>query len=191
MKIFIKNMVCTRCEMAVARILDDLHIPYTSMKLGEVDSAHPLSDEKLKDLNQELRKMGFEILGDAAQQQMEAVKNHIVQEIAGQDIPEDFMLSEFVSSRMNREYSSVSKLFSQHVGITLEQYFILQKIEKIKELLFYNEYTVSEIAVILGYKSVQHLSAQFKNTTGLTPTQFKKLKENTRKTIDSIHQSHL
>ena len=96
------------------------------------------------------------------------------------------MLSEFLSSKLHKDYSALSKTFSQNENITLEQFFILQKIEKVKELLLYNEFNLTEIAGKLGYKSVQHLSSQFRNTTGFTPTEFKKLKEHNRKALDNL-----
>lgn len=130
--------------------------------------------------------MGFEILEDFSQKQIEAVKSLIITKISDLDIAEDFILSEYIGENMNRDYSSVSKLFSQNNAITLEQYFIKQKIEKVKELLFYNEFSLTEIAGKLGYKSVQHLSAQFRNITGFTPTEFKKSKSNIRQSLDSF-----
>lgn len=186
MKIFIKNMVCARCELAVETIFSQLEIPVKSVQLGEVETELNLNKNELSKLNSELQKIGFEILESASQKQIEATKKFIIQKISELDIAEDFILSEFIAGKTNRDYSAVSKLFSQNEGITLEQFFILQKIEKAKELLAYNESTLSEIAVKLGYKSVQHLSSQFKNITGFTPTQFKKLNENRRQPLDSF-----
>ena len=186
MKIFIKNMVCSRCEIAVSQIFHNLKIETISVELGSVETSKELSDAQSAALNSELKKIGFEILEDQSQKQIEQTKNLIISKIAEQDIPENFILSEFLSNEMHRDYSAISKLFSQNQGITLEQYFILQKIEKVKELLFYNELSLTEIAGKLGYKSVQHLSSQFKNTTGFTPTEFKKLKKNSRVSIDSL-----
>ena len=102
------------------------------------------------------------------------------------DIDEDFLLSKYLSEKLNKEYSSISKVFSQTENITLEQYFILQKIEKVKELLIYRELTLSQIADKLGYKTVQHLSQQFKKITGFSPSQFQELKEKKRLPIDLI-----
>ena len=99
---------------------------------------------------------------------------------------ENFVLSNFLSDALHKDYSSLSKVFSQNENMTLEQYYILQRIEKVKELLFNNDFTLTEIAVQMGYKSVQHLSSQFKNSTGYTPTEFKKLKIQNRKPLDQI-----
>lgn len=179
-------MVCGRCEMAVSEIFKNLKIETNSVQLGEVETKDNLSKTELSNLNSELQKIGFEILEDASRKQIEATKKFIIQKIAELDIAEDFILSEYISDKIHKDYSSISKLFSQNVGVTLEQFFILQKIEKVKELLFYNEFTLTEISGKLGYKSVQHLSAQFKNITGFTPSEFKKLKKNTRKPLDSF-----
>lgn len=186
MKIFIKNMVCSRCEMAVSKIFDNLEIATSSIQLGEVDTIQDLSESEVDKLNSELRNIGFEILEGTSHKQIEATKKSIIQKISELDISEDFILSVFIANKMHKDYSAVSKLFSQNEGTTLEQYYILQKIEKAKELLFYNEYTLTEIAGKLGYKSVQHLSSQFKNITGFTPSFFKKLKVNKRQSIDSF-----
>lgn len=172
--------------MAVSEIFKNLKIETNSVQLGEVETKHNLSKSELSKLNSELQKIGFEILKDASHKQIEATKKFIIQKISELDIAENFILSEFIADKLNKEYSSVSKLFSQNAGITLEQFFILQKIEKVKELLFYKEFTLTEIAGKLGYKSVQHLSSQFKNITGFTPSVFKKLKMNTRKPLDSF-----
>lgn len=186
MQIYIKNMVCSRCEMAVSNIFKRLGIATVSVQLGEVETKEELSKAELGQLNSALMDIGFEILEDASHKQIEVTKKFIIQKISELDIPETFILSEFIADKMHKDYSAVSKLFSQNEGITLEQYYILQKIEKVKELLFYNEFTLTEIAGKLGYKSVQHLSSQFKNITGFTPSAFKNLKENNRKPLDSI-----
>lgn len=179
-------MVCSRCEMAVSEIFKNLGIETLSVQLGEVETKNDITKSTLEKLDLELQKVGFEILEDASHKQIESTKKFIIQKISELDIPENFILSEFIADKMNKDYSAISKLFSQNEGITLEQFYILQKIEKAKELLFYNEFTLTEIAGKLGYKSVQHLSSQFKNITGFTPSQFKKLKENRRKPLDSL-----
>ncbi|RZJ40866.1 MAG: AraC family transcriptional regulator, partial [Chryseobacterium sp.] len=131
----------------------------------------------LSKLDSKLQLTGFEILEDSSKKQIEKIKNLLVEKIAEEDIAEDFMLTEYISSQMNKDYSSLSKLFSQNESVTLEQYFILQKIEKVKELLLYKEFNLTEISQKLGYKSVQHLSSQFKKITGFSPTQFLNSKE--------------
>lgn len=117
---------------------------------------------------------------------VDKIKNLIILKVGELDIADNFILSEYLSSAIHKDYSSLSKTFSQNENITLEQFFILQKIEKAKELLLYNEFNLTEIAGKLGYKSVQHLSSQFKTITGFTPTEFKKLKVHHRKPLDQV-----
>lgn len=186
MKIFIKNMVCGRCISAVEAIFAEAGIPLKSITLGEVETQQDISVHDMEKLENLLLKTGFERIKDSAYQLIEKIKNLIIVKISELDIAESFLLSEFLTSRLHKEYSSLSKTFSQNENITLEQFFILQKIEKVKELLLYNEFTLTEIAGKLGYKSVQHLSSQFRNSTGFTPTEFKKLKIHNRKPLDQI-----
>lgn len=186
MKFFIKNMVCNRCIAAVENIFNSSDIKIKSVILGEVETDNEVSAEKMRIIEQQLLDTGFERIMDSAHQLAEKIKNMIILKVSELDIDEDFLLSEFLSSRLHKDYSSLSKTFSQNENITLEQFFILQKIEKVKELLLYNEFNLTEIAGKLGYKSVQHLSSQFRNITGFTPTAFKKLKEHNRKSLDNI-----
>ncbi|REC46119.1 helix-turn-helix domain-containing protein [Chryseobacterium pennipullorum] len=186
MKIFIKNMVCNRCIAAVETIFSKADVKTDSIILGEVELMMQVSAEKMRIIETQLLENGFERIMDYAHQLIEKIKSLIIVKVSELDIDEDFLLSEFLSSELHKEYSSLSKTFSQNENITLEQFFILQKIEKVKELLLYNEFNLTEIAGKLGYKSVQHLSAQFRNVTGFTPTEFKKLKDHHRKPLDNL-----
>ncbi|MGC5746541.1 helix-turn-helix domain-containing protein [Chryseobacterium sp. NFX27] len=186
MKIFIKNMVCNRCISAVEKIFSEAGITVNSVALGEVETNSDVSAEKMLTIEKSLLETGFERIKDSTHQLIDKIKNMIIIKIGELDIDENFLLSEFLSSKIPKDYSALSKTFSQNENITLEQFFILHKIEKVKELLLYNELTLTEIAGKLGYKSVQHLSSQFRNTTGFTPTEFKKLKDHQRKTLDSF-----
>ncbi len=179
-------MVCNRCITAVEEIFNKADIKTTSVILGEVETISELSVEQLRTIEKQLIETGFERIMDSAHQLIEKIKKLIIIKISELDISEDFLLSEFLSSKLHKDYSALSKTFSQNENITLEQFFILQKIEKVKELLFYNEFTLTEIAGKLGYKSVQHLSTQFRNSTGFTPTEFKKLKIHNRKSLDNL-----
>lgn len=179
-------MVCGRCISAVQTIFDDAKIPLKSIVLGEVETEQNLSQEQLNSIEKALIENGFERIKDTSHQLIEKIKNLIIKKISDLDISENFLFSDFLSSKLHKDYSLLSKTFSQSENITLEQFFILQKIEKVKELLLYNEFTLTEIAGKLGYKSVQHLSTQFKTTTGFTPTEFKKLKVHHRKALDKI-----
>lgn len=179
-------MVCNRCISAVEDVFRNSEIDFVSVNLGWVETSNDLSNIKLQKLNENLQKIGFEILENASQKQIESIKKLILEKVQNLDINEDFLLSKYLSDQLNKEYSSISKVFSQTENITLEQYFILQKIEKVKELLIYRELTLSQIADKLGYKTVQHLSQQFKKTTGFSPSQFQELKEKKRLPIDFI-----
>ena len=186
MTIHIKNMVCNRCITAVEDVFRNSEIDFVSVNLGWVETSNDFSKNKLQKLNENLQKIGFEILENASQKQIEIIKKLILEKVQNLDINEDFLLSKYLSEQLNKEYSNISKIFSQTENITLEQYFILQKIEKVKELLIYRELTLSQIAYKLGYKTVQHLSQQFKKITGFSPSQFHELKEKKRLPIDFI-----
>lgn len=179
-------MVCGRCISAVENIFGNMNIKIKNINLGEIETESEVSDKDLQSLEKYLTETGFERIKDSAHQLIEKIKNLIIVKIGELDIDENFLLSEFLTSKLHKDYSSLSKNFSQNENITLEQFFILQKIEKVKELLLYNEFTLTEIAGKLGYKSVQHLSSQFRNSTGFTPTEFKKLKVHNRKPLDQI-----
>ncbi|SIT18974.1 AraC-type DNA-binding protein [Chryseobacterium ureilyticum] len=186
MKIFIKNMVCSRCIAAVETIFDNANVKTSSVILGEVETESAVPVMIMQSIEEKLLQTGFERIMDSAHQLVEKIKKLIIVKVSELDIDEDFILSEFLSSKLHKDYSSLSKTFSQNENITLEQFFILQKIEKVKELLLYNEFNLTEIAGKLGYKSVQHLSTQFRNVTGFTPTEFKKLKVHHRKPLDNL-----
>ncbi len=186
MKLFIKNMVCPRCIMTVEQILKENGVKVEEVSLGEAKLAEPLNDVQLNHINQSLQKVGFEILDDQKKKQIEKIKNLIIQKVQSGNIEEHFILSNFLTASMLKDYSYLSKLFSEQQGITIEQFFIQQKIEKVKEWLMYDEFSLNEISWKLGYSSVQHLSAQFKRVTGMTPSAFKKTGNIHRKTLDKI-----
>jgi AraC-like DNA-binding protein len=186
MKLFIKNMVCPRCIMSVEQILKDCNISPKNIILGEVELIKPLSELQLKYLSKELRKVGFELLDSQKNRLIEKIKTTLIQKVQQGNIEEHFSLSKYLTQNIFKEYSTISKLFSEVESITIEQFFILQKIEKVKEWLVYDELSLGEIALNLGYSSTQHLSGQFKKITGMTPTQFKSLGTLPRKPIDSV-----
>ena len=185
MTLYIKNMVCSRCVMVVKQELEKLGIKPLSIRLGEAELESKPSSELLTSLGERLQLLGFEILDDLKQSQIEKIKTSLIELIQNGELPEHFSLSDFLTRLLLRDYSYISRLFSEVEGITLEQYFILQKIEKAKELLVYGEMNASEISLHLGYSSAAHLSTQFKKVTGLTPTAFKKL-GGQRKFLDKI-----
>ena len=186
MKLVIKNMVCPRCIMSVEDILKANKLAFKYIRLGEVALEKTLGKKQLQALSDDLEKVGFELLDDQKTQLIEQVKNLLIQKVQEGDIEEHFSLHKYLTQKIFKDYSSISKLFSEVEGITIEQFFILQKIEKIKEWLTYNEESLSQVALRLGYSSSQHLSSQFKKLTGMTPTKFKALGTLHRKPIDSI-----
>lgn len=185
-RIHIKNMVCPRCIMAVRQILDKLEIPYLSVELGEAWLKQPLKDQQKAALRSELESIGFELLEDQRQQLVEQIKRSIIELVHQENNELKINLSDFLAEQCHHDYSFLSKLFSEVCGITIEKYFIHQKIERVKELLAYNELSLSEIALLLNYSSTAHLSAQFKSVTGMTPTQFKQQESGMRKPLDQI-----
>ena len=186
MKLYIKNMVCNRCIMVVKNEFERNGLKPLAVHMGEVELNEEPSGPKLAKINSDLNKLGFEILDDKRQKLIERIKSLLIEKIQTGEIEEHFTISEFLNSKLNKEYSTLSRLFSEVEGITLEHFFILQKIEKVKELIAYDELNLSEIAWKLGYSSVAHLSAQFKKVTGLTPSHVKKHRTNTRKSLDDI-----
>ena len=178
-------MVCPRCISAVELTLNNMGIEPLNVSLGEIKLSAELSEAQQLDFADKLTVLGFELLDDSKKQLIVRIKSIIIDHIHQLDNAK-FVFSDVLSDQLNKEYSSLSKLFSSTEGITIEQFIILQKIEKAKELLVYNEMTLSEIANKLGYSSVAHLSSQFKKNIGLTPSQFKQQGISLRKHLDEI-----
>ena len=186
-KLHIKNMVCERCILAVRQQLDSLSIPYKNVQLGEVEVANPVPFDDIEKLRTKLLSLGFEMLDDKKSTIVEKIKGIIIALIQGRsETEENKKLSVILESHLLMDYNYLSGLFSSTEGITIEKYVILQRIEKAKEFLMYDELSLSQIADKLGYSSVQHLSQQFKKSTGLTPSHFKNLKENKRIPLDKV-----
>jgi len=183
--ILVKNMVCQRCIMTVEAILQKLKIPFQNVSLGEVELVQPLDDSNRHELETELKKLGFELIEARVKKIVENIKKIVLKYLANED---DHMLklSSFITRSIHYDYSYLSDLFSSIEGITIEQFFIIQRIEKVKELLVYQELSLADIAYQTGFSSTAHLSAQFKKITGLTPTHFKKIGSAKRKAIDHI-----
>jgi AraC-like DNA-binding protein len=186
MKLFIKNMVCQRCKIAVKSELEKLGLNPISVELGEIE----ISDKSIAPIKNELRQrleaIGFFLIDDKKSKIIEKIKTLIVELVHQQDNNLTTNLSEYLSSKLLQDYSKLSNLFSEVEGITIEKYFIAQKIEKIKELIMYDELSLSEIALKLNYSSVAHLSNQFKKATGFSPSFYKSLKAKKRKQIDDV-----
>lgn len=180
-------MVCDRCLMVVRNQLEELGLPFKNVQLGQVELSEEPKPGKLELLRQRLSELGFELLDDKKSKTVERIKNTIISLVHGKDAEEfNMKLSVMLEEKLGMDYHYLTTLFSTVEGITIEKYAILQRIEKVKELLMYDEKSLSEIAYEMGYSSVQHLSQQFKKVTGLTPTQFKSLRENNRKPLDKI-----
>lgn len=186
MKLFIKNMVCPRCIMSVESILKENNLQSKYVQLGEIELIKTPGKKQLQKFSEDLEKVGFELLDDQKTQLIEKVKTLLIQKVQEGNIEEHFSIHTYLGKKIFKDYSSISKLFSEVEGITIEQFFILQKIEKTKEWLIYNELSLSQISFNLGYSSTQHLSGQFKKLTGMTPTQFKTLGVGHRRAIDFV-----
>jgi len=184
--LYIKNMVCNRCIMMVQTQLDQMGIEVEHIKLGEVLLKKELTRQQKEQFEALLLPLGFYLIDDRKSKIIEQIKTKIVELVHYRDHALKVNVSDWLSSELNHEYNYLSALFSEVEGITIEKYFIAQRIEKIKELLVYDELTLSEIALQLNYSSVAYLSNQFKKVTGLTPSYFKKIRENKRKPLDEL-----
>jgi AraC family transcriptional regulator len=172
--------------MVVRQEFEKAGITPLEVNMGEVALTKPISQTQLQTIGKRLTELGFEILDDRNKKLIERAKTFLIGKVQTGEIEEHFSLSDYLPKKLNKEYTQLSRLFSEVEGITLEQFFILQKNEKVKEWLVYDELILSEISFRLGYSSVAHLSAQFKKVTGLTPSQFKKLGVKHRKSIDNV-----
>ena len=176
MKIFVQHMVSLRCKLFVKTELERLGIGYNRVELGEVELNEPLTSVQREKLRLALSKSGLELMDDGKTKLIERIKNIIIEMVHYADELPNINFSDFLSEKLNMDYKRLSTLFSQTKGMTIEHYIILHKIEKVKELLLYDEMNLSEIAYKMHYSSPAHLSTQFKKVTGLTPTFFKSLK---------------
>ena len=182
----IKNMVCDRCIMVVEDVLEKLQLPFSNVALGSVVLQKKLSEKEKDTLRDKLQSLGFELLESRKTVLVEKIKNLLTQLVQYTENPTPINMSTFLATRLNMDYSVLSNTFSEVENMTIEQYTILQKIEKIKELLSYDEMTLTQIADQMGYASVAYLSAQFKKQTGLSPSQYKKSHSLPRKALDKI-----
>ena len=183
--LLVKNMVCNRCIKVVREELEKLGLDVESIELGEVKIAgENIPDDKIK---QVLEENGFELVEDKKAQLINKIKSLVIEVVHSEKIEDmNLKFSDYLSKQLGQDYQYLSTIFSSIEHVTIEHFIILQKIERAKELLKYNELTFSEIAYRLGYSSVQHLSNQFKKVTGLTASQFKEITENQRKPIDKL-----
>ncbi|WP_129715000.1 AraC family transcriptional regulator [Pedobacter sp. SYP-B3415] len=186
MRYYIKNMVCDRCKMAVEAIFDDLGYPAAQTQLGEVETSAPLAADAKQQLESRLKNLGFELISDKTSRTIEEIKTLIIDLVHTHHGDLKMNLSDYLAARTGRDYHTLSALFSTVEGTTIEKFYIAHKIEKVKELLVYDELSLSEIAHRLNYSSVAHLSSQFKKITGLTPSHFKEIKGQKRKSLNDV-----
>ena len=183
-KLLIKNMVCQRCILTVETILNNLEIPFSNVVLGEVDLVGTLNEKQLKEVDQVLNKIGFELIETRVNKIIEDIKKRVLEYLQAGIPDRKHTLSSFITSALHYDYSYLSDLFSSIEGLTIEKYFILQRIEKVKELIVYDQLSLTEIAYQTGFSSVHHLSSQFKKETGINASHFKKIGAARRKSID-------
>jgi len=179
-------MVSIRCKMVVKSELDKLGLHYLKVELGEVNVKENLTTEQRNQLKTELLKSGLELMDDKKAIMIERIKNLIIEMVHYDEEVPKVNFSDYLSEKLNHDYTYLANLFSEVTGITIEHYMIAHKIERVKELLIYDELTLTEISYRLNYSSVAHLSNQFKKVTGLSPTFFKQLKHKKRNTLENV-----
>ncbi len=179
-------MVCIRCKIVVRDELTKLGLHYTSVELGEVNVMENITVEQHDQFKEALLRAGLELMDDKKSMLIEKIKNVIVELVHYTEAPLIINFSEYLSQKLNHDYTYLANLFSEVQGTTIEKFFIAHKIERVKELLVYNELTLTEIAYLMHYSSVSHLSAQFKKITGLTPSHFKQMREKKRNMLEDV-----
>ncbi len=184
-KIHIKYMVSLRCIMVVKEELKNLGISYSNVNLGEVEILGKITKSQKEELGPRLKKIGLELLDDKKSILIDKIKNEVIKVIHLSESAIKVNYSDYISEQLGYDYTYLSNVFSEVQGITIQQFIIFNKIEKVKELLLYNELNLSEISYLLDYSSVSHLSNQFKKVTGLTPSFFKQMKELRRNNLNN------
>ena len=185
-KLLVKNMVCQRCIMSVENIFNELNIAFKKVELGEVFLERKLTDNECKEVEAALKKVGFELIETRVNSIIETIKRLVLQYIDEGMDNEHTNLSSYITKTVSYDYSYLSDLFSSIEGRTIEQFFLLQRMEKVKELLVYDQLSLTEISYQTGFSSVHHLSAQFKKITGFTPSHYKKIAAAKRQSLDKL-----
>ncbi len=186
MKLHIKNMVCSRCKIVVKSVFENMGINPVSVDLGEVELKNNISENQKNELLKNLRTFGFDLIDDRKSKTIDKIKTLIIDLVQNKNNDLKTNLSEFLFQELHQDYNTLSNLFSEVENTTIEKYFINLKIEKVKELIIYDELSLSQIAYSLNYSSVSHLSNQFKKVTGFSPTHFKNIKTIKRKQIEDL-----
>jgi AraC-like DNA-binding protein len=185
-KLYIKYMVSIRCKMMVKSELEKLGLLYGVVELGDVEVIGSITAEQRMKLKTALLKSGLELMDDQKAMLIEKIKNVIVEMVHYSDEVPKTNFSDFLSEKLDYDYTYLANIFSEVTGTTIEKFIIAHKIERVKEFLLYDELNLSEISYKLNYSSVAHLSNQFKKVTGLTPTFFRHLKRKRRNTLDNV-----
>ncbi|MBW8201715.1 helix-turn-helix domain-containing protein [Flagellimonas abyssi] len=186
MLIYIKYMVSSRCKMVVRQELQKLGLHYANVDLGTVEILENITDLQREQLHKNLKVFGLELLDDKRKIIIEKIKSVIIEMIHYSEEMPKVNYSDYISEKLGYDYTYLANTFSEVKGITIQQYIILHKIERVKELLLYDEVNLTEISYMLHYSSVSHLSNQFKKVTGLTPSFFKKLKEKRKGNLEDL-----
>lgn len=179
-------MVSQRCKLMVREELNKLDLKYATIELGMIEILDGLTDSKRIQFKENLLKSGLELMDDKKAILIERIKNLIIEMIHSTNELSKEKYSSYISEKLGYDYTYLANIFSDVKGITIQQYFIIQKIEKVKELILYNELNLTEISYKLNYSSVAHLSNQFKKITGLSPSFYKNLKEKRKKNLEDI-----
>jgi AraC-like DNA-binding protein len=186
LKLYIKYMVSIRCKMTVQQKLNQLGLRHFTVDLGEVDMKENITSQQRERLRFLLMKSGLELMDNKKAVLVERIKNVIVEMVHYSEGKPKIKNSDYISEKLDHDYTYLANTFSDSEGITIEQYIIAHKIERVKEFLFYDELTLTEISYKLNYSSVAHLSNQFKKVTGLTPTYYKQLKHKERRALENV-----
>jgi AraC-like DNA-binding protein len=186
MDLHIKNMVSNRCKMIVRSELEKLGLHFSTLNFGEVKITEELSEEKKNHLDTNLKKSGLALIEDGKDILIENIKIIVIELVHYSESQIKINLSDYLSQKLNYDYTYLANLFSKHQGITIEHFYLNHKIERVKELLIYDELNITEIADRMHYSSVAHLSNQFKKMTGLTPSHYKHLKVKKRKPLEKV-----
>jgi AraC-like DNA-binding protein len=186
MKIYIKYMVSLRCKMVVKEELKKLGINHVSINLGQVELPEQIEPARLEELRVALKNSGLELMDDKKSVLIEKIKDIIIEMVHYEDEMPKINFSDYLTEKLDYNYTYLANLFSETEGVTIEHFIITHKIERVKELIIYDELNLTEIAWKLGYSSVAHLSNQFKKVTGLTPSFFKSLKDKKRNNLENL-----
>jgi len=179
-------MVCIRCQMVVKDVLEKLGLEYTYVRIGEINIKENISDEQIKQLDKALRKSGLELMDNKKSVLVEKIASAIIELVHYTEEQIKVNLSDYLSEKLDHDYTYLSNLFSEVKSTTIENFYLTHKIEKVKELIVYDELNLTEISYRMHYSSVAHLSNQFKKFTGLTPSHFKELKNKRRGTLEDV-----